>query len=188
MGLSSTSAAMDRGLDFYYLCYDNEGYGNTGHQDSAATPHGVRSATSTAGCGFNGSKKDLFAIWTANKPVYAATVTAAEPLDLAGKIEKAMKLKGPKMFITLAPCPTGWHFEPDQTVTIGKLAVKTGIWPLKEYYKGEVTHTKIVSERTPVEEYLKLQGRYEHLFNPQRKEKIISVIQGGIDEYWDGIV
>lgn len=184
IGLSATSAAMDRGLDFIYLCYDNEGYGNTGQQDSAATPHGARTATSAYGSGFSGHKKDLFSIWTAHRPAYAATVTAAEPLDLARKVEKAMNIRGPKMFITLAPCPTGWHFEPHLTVEIGKLAVKTGMWPLKEYVDGKVTHTKILKERLPVEEYLKLQGRFEHLLKPERNETLISEIQGNIDRYW----
>ena len=183
MGLSAASAAMDRGLDFYYICYDNEGYGNTGHQESAATPHGARTAAGMHGSGYTGIKKDIFAIWTAHRPVYAATVTAAEPVDLARKVEKSMNLRGPKMFLTLAPCPTNWHFEPCETVSIAKLAVKTGIWPLKEYTEGRVTHTKI-AERIPVEEYLKTQGRYAHLFRPQRNEKVIAEIQGAVDSYW----
>ncbi|HPS58885.1 MAG TPA: thiamine pyrophosphate-dependent enzyme [Spirochaetota bacterium] len=183
MGLSAASAAMDRGLDFYYICYDNEGYGNTGHQESSATPHGARTATGMHGSGYTGNKKDLFAIWTANRPVYAATVTAAEPADLAHKVEKSMKLKGPKMFLTLAPCPTNWHFEPCETVNIAKLAVKTGIWPLKEYFEERIIHTKI-PERIPVEEYLKTQGRYAHLFSPHRNEKVIAEIQDAVDSYW----
>lgn len=184
MGLSSTSAAMDRGLDYFCISYDNEGYGNTGHQDSAATPLGARTATSSIYAGNINRKKDLFSIWTAHKPVYAATVTAAEPLDLARKIEKAMKLKGPKMFITLAPCPTGWHYESSESVEIGKLAVNTGIWPLKEYIDGEVVHTRIPGTRVPVEEYLKRQGRFAHLFSPERNDKVIGEIQADVDEYW----
>ncbi len=184
MGLSSTSAAMDRGLDYFCISYDNEGYGNTGHQDSAATPFGARTATSSIDAGNINRKKDLFSIWTAHKPAYAATVTAAEPLDLARKVEKAMKLKGPKMFITLAPCPTGWHYESSESVEIGKLAVNTGIWPLKEYIDGKVVHTKIPGVRVPVEEYLKRQGRFAHLFSPERNDKLIREIQSDVDEYW----
>ncbi len=184
MGLSSTGAAVDRDLDYFCICYDNEGYGNTGQQDSAATPHGARTATSNTGMGNIRLKKDLFSVWVAHKPVYAATVTAAEPLDLARKVEKAMKLKGPKMFITLAPCPTGWHYDPSATVDIGKLAVNTGIWPLKEYIDGKVTHTKIPVKRLPVEEYMQKQGRFEHLFSPERNDLVISEIQKDVDEYW----
>jgi len=184
MGLSSTGAAIDRGLDFFCLCYDNEGYGNTGHQDSPATPFGAKTATS--GKGYIMQKKDLFSVWIAHKPAYAATVTAAEPLDLAGKVEKAMKLRGPRMFIALAPCPTGWHYDPSKSVEIGKLAVSTGIWPLKEYIDGKVVHTKVPSSRLPVEEYLKKQGRFDHLFSPVRNDKIIDEIQASVDKYWAG--
>ncbi len=187
MGLSSTSAAMDRSLDFLYICYDNEGYGNTGQQASAATPHGARTATSKGPHGFAGHKKDLFAIWAAHRPAYAATVAGAEPLDLARKIEKARTLGGPKLIITLAPCPTGWDFDPRETVEIGKLAVRTGIWPLKEYVDGKVIHTVIPRQRTPVEEYLKLQGRFSHLFAPQRNEALLREIQSRVNAYWEGI-
>jgi pyruvate ferredoxin oxidoreductase beta subunit len=184
MGLSSTSGAMERDLDFLYFCYDNEGYGNTGQQYSGATPHFARTATSKGPRGFAGFKKDLFAIWAAHDPAYVATVIGAEPLDLARKIEKARGLKGPRMILSLAPCPTGWDFDPQETVEIGKLAVKTGIWPLKEYIGGQVVHTKVPRDRLPVEEYLKRQGRYRHLFEPQRDDKLIAEIQARVDSYW----
>lgn len=185
MGLSATSGAIERDLDFLYICYDNEGYGNTGQQFSAATPHGAKTATSRGPRGYPGFKKDLFAIWAAHKPAYVATVVGAEPVDLARKIEKAMSMKGPRMLIALSPCPPGWDYDPKETVTIGKLAVKTGIWPLKEYVDGQVVHTKITRERKPVEEYLKLQGRYKHLFEPKRNDVLIAEIQSRVDHYWN---
>lgn len=187
MGLSATSAAMERGLDFIYICYDNEGYGNTGQQFSGATPHGARTSTSGGPAGYFGEKKDLFAIWAAHKPAYLATVVGAEPLDLARKIEKAKGMKGPRMIISLAPCPTGWDFDPSQSVEIGKLAVKTGIWPLKEYVDGKVVHTKIPKERLPVEAYLEKQGRFGHLFEPKRNEGLIAEIQAKVDSYWENV-
>ena len=187
MGLSATSGAMERNLDFLYICYDNEGYGNTGQQFSGATPHAAKTSTSMGPRGYPGFKKDLFSIWAAHKPAYVATVVGAEPVDLARKIEKAMSMKGPRMMIALSPCPTGWDFDPKETVTIGKLAVKTGIWPLKEYVDGKVVHTKIPRERKPVEEYLKLQGRYRHLFEPERNEALIAEIQNKVDRYWENI-
>jgi len=187
MGLSSTSGAIERGLDFIYLCYDNEGYGNTGQQTSGATPHGAKTSTSTGPRGFGGYKKDLFAIWAAHRPTYVATVIGTEPLDLARKIEKAKSMKGPRLIVALAPCPTGWDFDPMETVEVGKLAVKTGVWPLKEYENGKVTHTKVPSERLPVEEYLKKQGRFAHLFQPQRNEVLLAEIQAWVDAYWRGI-
>ncbi len=182
MGLSATSSAIERGLDFIYICYDNEGYGNTGQQSSPATPHGAR--TSTSPLGHPGHKKDLFAIWAAHRPAYVATVIGSEPLDLARKIEKAKNLKGPRLILALSPCPTGWDFDPMETGEIGRLAVKTGIWPLKEYENGQVSHTKIPSARLPVEEYLSKQGRFAHLFHPTRNDALLAEIQARVDAYW----
>ena len=187
MGLSATSGAIERGLDFIYLCYDNEGYGNTGQQYSEATPHGAKTSTSTGPRGYPGYKKSIFDIWVAGHPAYAATVIGAEPLDLARKIEKAMQFKGPKMITALSPCPTGWGFDPQESVEIGELAVKTGIWPLKEYVDGKVVHTKVPRKRLPVEEYLKRQSRFAHLFTPSRNENILNEIQQRIDRYWQTV-
>ncbi len=184
MGLSSTSGAIERDLDFLYICYDNEGYGNTGQQFSGATPHAARTATSKGPHGFAGYKKDLFAIWAAHKPAYVATVIGAEPLDLARKIEKAMQLKGPRLIIALAPCPTGWDYDPRESADIGKLAVSTGVWPLKEYIDGKVLHTKVPKQRQPIEAYLEKQGRFAHLFKPQRDENLLQELQNSVDRYW----
>jgi pyruvate ferredoxin oxidoreductase beta subunit len=192
MGLSATSGAMDRNLNFIYLCYDNEGYGNTGQQYSAATPHAAITSTSRTSHGYPGFKKDLFSIWAAHRPAYVATIIGAEPLDLAKKIEKLKTMKGPRMLIALSPCPTGWDYDPKLSVEIGRLAVQTGVWPLKEYIDGKIVHTRIpkkdkTGKRTPVEEYLKLQGRFKHLFHPQRDEAGIAEIQARIDAYWDKV-
>ena len=184
MGLSATSAAIERGLDFLYLVYDNEGYGNTGQQQSAATPHAARTATTG---NFSGWKKELFAIWTAHRPAYAATVIGSEPLDLARKVDKAASMKGPRLLLALAPCPTGWDFDPSETVEIGRLAVNTGVWPLKEYKNGRVTHTRLPRERLPVEEYLIRQGRFRHLFQPQRDVVPLDEIQAAVDAYWASV-
>lgn len=188
MGLSATSSAIERGLDFLYICYDNEGYGNTGQQYSEATPHGAQTATSKGPRGFPGYKKDLFAIWAAHRPAYVATVVGAEPLDLARKVEKAKSLKGPRLILALSPCPTGWHYDPGESVEIGKLAVKTGVWPLKEYVDGKVVHTRVATKRLPVEEYLKRQGRFSHLFQPQRNETLLKEIQARVDGYWQVVI
>ena len=187
MGMSATSGAMDRNLDFIYLCYDNEGYGNTGQQYSSATPHGAVTSTSRGSRGYPGYKKDLFSVWAAHAPAYVATVIGSEPLDLARKIEKAKEIRGPRMIIALAPCPTGWDYDPKLSVEIGKLAVRTGVWPLKEYIDGTVTHTRLPRDRPPVEEYLKLQGRFAHLFEPARDEELLADIQARVDRYWDRV-
>ncbi len=187
MGLSATSGTIDRNLDYLYICYDNEGYGNTGQQFSEATPHAAKTSTSMSSRGFPGYKKDLFAIWAANNPAYIATVIGAEPLDLAKKIQKAKSIKGPRFILALAPCPTGWDFDPQYSADIGKLAVDTGVWPLKEYENGKVTHTKIPHHRKPVEEYLKTQGRFKHLFQPQRNETLLEDIQSQVESYWNSV-
>jgi pyruvate ferredoxin oxidoreductase beta subunit len=187
MGLSATSGAMDRALNFLYICYDNEGYGNTGQQASAATPLGARTATSRGPLGYPARKKDLFAIWTAHRPVYVATVSPAHPVDLVRKLNIAKGLKGPRLILAFAPCPTGWGFDPKDSIKIGKLAVETGVWPLKEYRDGSVTHTNIPRHRRAVEEYLRHQGRFSHLFLPQRNEELLREIQSGVDTYWEGI-
>ena len=187
MGLSATSGAIERDLDFLYICYDNEGYGNTGQQFSGATPHAARTATSKGPLGFSGYKKDLFSIWAAHKPAYVATVIGAEPLDLARKIETARQLKGPRLIMALAPCPPGWDFDPRETADIGKLAVATGVWPLKEYIDGKVVHTKVPHPRQPVEAYLRTQGRFAHLFEPQRNAALLQELQDRVDRYWQAL-
>ncbi|MBT6385978.1 MAG: pyruvate synthase, partial [Alphaproteobacteria bacterium] len=107
-----------------------------------------------------------------------------EPLDLARKVEEARALEGPRMIIALAPCPTGWGFEPSQSAEIGRLAVKTGIWPLKKWQNGKLVHTRVPHPRLPVEDYLKTQRRFAHLFEPRRDEVQLAEIQASVDDYW----
>jgi len=187
IGLQSTSAAIHRGLDFYYFCYDNEAYSNTGFQMSSATPFGSKTSTSFPGKlnpeGTVQRKKDLFEIWRSHKPPYLATISPSHPLDLSNKFEKASKIEGPKLFITLSPCPPGWSFGASKSVNVAKLAVQTGIWPLKEAVNGVVEHT-IIPKFKPVEEYLKTQNRYDHLFNPVKQLDVINVIKEDVECYW----
>lgn len=188
MALSATSAAIYRALDFYYFCYDNEAYGNTGVQLSAATPYGARTTTSPCSlqhpAGSVREKKDLFEIWRAHRPPYIATISPRHPLDLAEKFARAAKHTGPKLFLALSACPTGWGYDPAQTTEVAKLAVETGLWPLKEAINGQVVHT-YVPKRRPVEEYLRLQARFRHLFEPTRQEEAIKHIQDRVTEYWE---
>lgn len=181
MALAATSAAIARNLDFYYFCYDNEAYANTGVQRSAATPFGAETTT-----GGSPAKKDLFEIWRAHRPPYLATVSPRHPLDLLEKFARAGKVRGPKLFLALSACPTGWAFDPDRTNEVARLAVETGLWPLKEAVDGEVVHTHRPSFK-PVEEYLALQGRFRHLFEPERQEAAIRRIQDGVKAYWDRV-
>jgi pyruvate ferredoxin oxidoreductase beta subunit len=188
MGLSSTSGALYRNLDFYYICYDNEAYGNTGFQQSGATPFGSRTATSPPGgarpAGTQLQKKDLFEIWNSHNPPYLATISPAYPVDLMNKFRKAEQYKGPKLFISHSSCPPGWGFDPSQSVSLAKLSVETGIWPLKESVHGKVEHTFVPKKFKPVEDYLKEQERFAHLFKPVRQEDKLKSIQEMVDEYW----
>jgi len=187
MGLSATSGAIDRGLDFIYVCYDNEGYANTGQQTSAATPHAAHTATSGGARGYGGEKKDLFSIWVAHRPTYVATISGSDPLDLARKVQKAARLAGPRLLIAQSPCPPGWSFDPADSHRIGQLAIQTGVWPLKEYEQGRIVHTVRPRPRRPLEEYLRTQQRFAHLFAPERNEALLTEIQERVDRYWSAV-
>jgi pyruvate ferredoxin oxidoreductase beta subunit len=184
IGLQATLAAIQRGLDFYYFCYDNEAFANTGFQMSPASPFGSR--TSTTPSGTMTHKQDLFELWRAQHPAFVATVSPAFPLDLMDKVARAGRVSGPKMFISLASCPPGWGVEPAESVEVAKLAVDTGVWPLKEVRDGSVVHT-VVPHFRPVEEYLRPQTRYRHLFEPQRQDDILQQLQADVDRYWEHV-
>lgn len=185
MGLTATSAAIHRGLDFWYLCYDNEAYGNTGFQLSSGSPEGSHTSTSLVE-GLQ-RKKDIFEIWRAHHPAYIATVCPHESVDLAEKVRRSMSIKGPKLFLSLAVCPTGWGFEPELSDELAHLAVETGIWPLKEALGGKVRHTYMPNHFRPVSEYLEPQRRFRHLFQPQRNDTLLAEIQAGVDAYWNRV-
>jgi pyruvate ferredoxin oxidoreductase beta subunit len=191
MAMSSISGAIFRDLDFWYFCYDNESYGNTGMQMSSATPYGARTATTPISArtqaGTEHGKKDLFEIWRAHRPAYLATVSPRYPVDLTNKFLKAKSRRGPKLFIAHAPCPTGWLYDPAYTAEYARLAVDTGLFALKEAIDGTVTHTHVPRRRRPVADYLQGQGRYRHLFEPERHEAAIQQIQAQVDRYWESV-
>jgi len=188
IGLQATLAAIQRGLDFYYFCYDNEAFANTGFQMSPASPYGSRTATTpptaTLPAGTTTHKQDLFELWRAQRPAFVATVSPAYPLDLLDKVGRADRLAGPKLFISLSSCPPGWGIEPADSVAVAKLAVDSGVWPLKEGRDAAVVHTVTPHHRRPVEEYLRTQARYQHLFEPTRQDDILRQLQADVDAYW----
>ncbi len=188
IGLQATLAAIHRRLDFYYLCYDNEAFANTGFQMSPASPPGSRTATSppaaAAPMGTITRKQDLFELWRAQQPAFAATLSPAYPLDLMDKVARARRVVGPKLFITLAACPPGWGIEPAESVDVAKLAVDTGVWPLKEFHDGAVVHTVVPHRFRPIEDYLRPQSRYRHLFEPARQDDVLRQLQADVDAYW----
>ena len=163
IGIQALSGAFERGTDFLYICYDNEAYGNTGMQRSGSTPSGARTTTTPGGKPQN--KKDIDRIIEAHNPPYVATACSAYPQDLFKKVSKALSIRGPTFIHILAPCPPGWRYPTEQTVEIGKLAIKTGMWILYEREYGKVTingpSKAAMIKPAPVEDYLSLQGRFQ---------------------------
>jgi pyruvate ferredoxin oxidoreductase beta subunit len=100
------------------------------------------------------------------------------------KVEEAKQFKGPKMFLASAPCPTGWHYDPAKTHHYSKLEVDCGLFPLKKAINGEVTHTLVKTRWRPIEDYLRLQGRFAHLFEPTRQDEVLREMQSAVDSYW----
>ncbi len=168
IGLQCLSGMIERGHDILFVCYDNEAYMNTGVQRSSSTPHAVRTTTSPPGRLSEGKhhlKKDVLSIIAAHHMPYAATATVAFFHDLKAKVEKAMTIKGPRFLQILSPCPLGWDHDASLSVSVSRLAVETGLFPLVELENGEVTSVMRLKQQRPVQDYLKLQGRFKHLFN-----------------------
>jgi pyruvate ferredoxin oxidoreductase beta subunit len=186
IGLQALSGALERGHDFLYVCYDNEGYMNTGGQRSGGTPYGANTETEPAGTesfGKSKSRKDLMKIVAAHHIKYLAQANVAFIDDLAMKSKKAMSLDGPRFLLVLQPCTNLWKFPTSQYVNIGKLATETNFWLLYEIENNNYVINYLPKERKPIEEFLKTQGRFKHLFKPENK-KVIEEIQRRVDEEW----
>jgi len=186
IGFGCLSGMFERNDDVLFVCYDNQGYMNTGVQRSAATPPAARTATTIAagpepGNVF-GQGKFLPRIAMAHGIPYVATATVADLHDLEHKVEEAMATRGARYLHVLVPCPLGWVAASDETIHLARLAKETGIFPVFEARGGEVTSVSHIRRRTPVEEYLKLQGRYRHLFGSQPRPDIVAHLQALADE------
>jgi len=182
IGLQALSGALERGHDFLYICFDNEAYMNTGIQRSSATPYGAATTTSPAGKMSIGQftwKKNVPAIVAAHNIPYVATTSPSYPFDLMDKVKKGLDAPGPAYVHILSVCPTGWRCPPDLSVRIGRLAVETGIFPLYEVENGQYKLSFDFPELRPVTDYMKLQGRFRHLF-PDEINKIQTRV---IEEY-----
>jgi len=185
IGFGLISGMWERGENILYVCYDNEAYSNTGMQASGATPWASSTTTTPAGCGESidaiGShqpKKDMVAIAVAHGLKYVAQSTAGYLDDIKKKVEKAVATEGPAYIQILSPCVPGWRIKPDQVMQISKLAAKTGLYPLLEYENGALTSKMRVPDETPsVEEYIKPQGRFKHLFKDERGKEQLAFIQ-----------
>jgi len=172
IGIQALSGAFERNHNFLYLCFDNEAYMNTGIQRSSATPYGASTTTAPAGkfsIGQVTRKKNMVAIAAAHNIPYVATACPSYRFDLMKKVKKGAEFKGPAYVHILAPCPTGWRFASNLAIEIGQLAVQTGIFPLYEIEYGRYRLNADPPKLKPIEEYLKLQGRYRHLTSEQVK-------------------
>jgi len=182
IGLQALSGALERGHNFLYICFDNEAYMNTGIQRSSATPFGASTTTSPAGKLSTGQvtwKKNMPAIAAAHDIPYVATASPSYPFDLMAKVSKAMATQGPAYIHILSVCPIGWRCTTDLTISIGRLAVETGIFPLYEIENGRYKLNLDLPHLRPVQDYLKLQGRFRHL-----SQDYINIIQSRVsNEY-----
>jgi pyruvate ferredoxin oxidoreductase beta subunit len=185
IGFACLSGMFERGDDVLYICYDNEGYMNTGVQRSAATPPAARTMTTQAvgpepGAPW-GQGKSAPLIALAHEIPYVATATIADLRDLEAKVAYAMSLHGPRYIHILVTCPLGWGAASKDSIRIARLATESGIFPVFEGEHGDVTRVTRIRRRVPVEEYLKLQRRYAHLFSPLRRDDVIERIQARAD-------
>ncbi|GAB6067838.1 pyruvate synthase subunit PorB [Methylothermus subterraneus] len=199
IGFQALSGMLERGHEVLYVCYDNEGYMNTGVQRSGSTPHAAATTTSPAGrerMGKRHLKKDILAIIASHRIAYAATASVAYPADLKRKVRQALLVEGPSFLHIHAPCPLGWGHEGELSIEVARLAVQTGLFPLLELERGQVVGVMPLREVRPVSDYLKLQGRFRHLFrdDPQAREELehlqaladhnieaFNLRQGGVD-------
>jgi pyruvate ferredoxin oxidoreductase beta subunit len=184
IGMGSNSGMFERGHKITYVCYDNEAYMNTGVQRSGSTPFCVHTTTTPTGVRSLGNprpKKDMPAIALAHKVPYVATASVAYPVDLRKKVKRSLEVNGPSYIQVNAPCITGWTFEAGTTLEISRLAVETGLWPMLEWVNGELTDVKKIRRPKAVEEYLKVQGRYKHLFKKPDGSNVIKEIQSIAD-------
>ena len=185
IGIQALSGAIDRNDDILYICYDNEAYMNTGIQKSSLTPFGAKTTTTPVGINIRGnlsSKKNMFEIVAAHGIAYAATASIGFMNDFINKVNKASKIKGTKYIHVIAPCPTGWGINSDETVDVSKEIVNSGLWYLAEYEKGDYILNYKPQQFSDVENYLKKQSRFRHL-----SDSDISIIIKSRDAKWEYI-
>ncbi len=190
IGFQALSGALERGHNFMYVVYDNEGYMNTGNQRSGATPYGASTTTVPAGTKSFGKpqwRKNIVEIAAAHRIPYAAQAAVHNTMDLYKKAKKGFEADGPAFMAVLQPCTTNWKYDPALTMTYSRLAAETNFWPLYEVENGKVHINYKPRNRKPIEEFLKGQGRFKHLFKPENRH-IIEKMQRLIDEEWERLV
>ncbi|HJT95913.1 MAG TPA: thiamine pyrophosphate-dependent enzyme [Mycobacterium sp.] len=184
IGMACLSGMFERNDDVLFICYDNEAYMNTGVQRSGATPPAAATTTTPAvgsqpGNVF-GQGKNVPLIAMAHEIPYVATATVADLRDLEYKVRRAMEFRGARYLHIFVPCPLGWASASADTIRLARLATQSGLFPVFEAEHGEVVAVSPIRTKEPVQEYLKLQGRYAHLFDPPRTD-VIAAIQAVAD-------
>ena len=191
IGFQSLSGAMERGHDLVYVCYDNGAYMNTGIQRSSATPMFADTTTTPSGTQSLGKpqyRKDLTAIIADHHMPYVAQTTFMGNFkDLHEKAEKAIYTEGPAFLNIMAPCPRGWRYNAEDIMQICKLAADTCYWPMFEVVEGEWKLTYEPKKKLPIEEFLKTQGRFKHLFK-KGNEWAIELYQKEVDRRWEELL
>ncbi|MCJ7732809.1 thiamine pyrophosphate-dependent enzyme [Candidatus Bathyarchaeota archaeon] len=198
IGFQALSGALERGHNFTYVLMDNEAYMNTGIQRSGGTPFAASTTTSPAGTVLPGKaewKKPIDDIIIAHDIPYVATMSPAYPQDVLDKSRKAFSINGPKFLHAIIPCTRGWRYETEDTIGIARLATQTCVFPLYEaervdgrpVYKLNAASAAIArrpESKKPVEDYLKTQARFRHLFRPKENKELLDAIQEGVDFRW----
>ncbi|GGM89606.1 pyruvate synthase subunit beta [Thermopolyspora flexuosa] len=185
IGFACLSGMFERNDDVLYICYDNQAYMNTGVQRSGATPPAARTATTQAvgpepGNPF-GQGKNAALIAMAHEIPYVATATVADLRDLEYKVHRAMEFRGARYLHVLVPCPLGWATASSDTIRVARLAKESGLFPVFEAEHGEITAVSKIRRKVPVEEYLRAQGRYAHLFGDPPRTDVIAALQALAD-------
>ena len=191
IGLQALSGAMERGHDMVYVCYDNGAYMNTGIQRSSATPKYADTTTTPAGSKIPGkmqTRKDLAKVMVGHHlPYVAQTIAYANFKDLYEKSEKAIYTEGPCFLNVLSPCPRGWGYNTEDLMKINKLAIDTCYWPLYEVENGVYKINYKPANKLPIEEFLKPQKRFKHMFKPGN-EWMIEDFQKEVDARWQELL
>ena len=190
IGFQALSGALERGHNFLYVCYDNGAYMNTGVQRSSATPLGSATTTSPAGEVISGKqeyRKDLTRIIVAHGVPYVAQASPHNWADLAKKATKALAIKGPCFMNVVSPCPLGWYTTPQDSMAHAKYAVDTCFWPLYEVEEGVLKVNYKPRNKLPITDWLKLQGRFKHLFKGDHEELLIR-FQDQVDRDWQRLL
>ena len=191
IGFQSLSGALERGHDLTYFCYDNNAYMNTGTQRSSATPRFAAATTTPAGVDSVGKKqdqKDLTQIVVAHGVHYAAQTTLFGNMkDFHEKAHRAIYTEGPTFVNVLTPCPRGWNYPAEDLLAICKAAIDTCVWPVYEVVDGEYRLTYEPKKKLPVEEFMKLQGRFSHCFK-KGNEWTIEAAQKYVDKKWEDLL